>query len=182
MWPFKKKRLEPGFWVSCSMPGIKRLEDGSFEMDFTEAEKSSISSYLKMIQGMADEEAVARDGEGASAVFHPDTIPIFQALGLWQYARGLLLDMDFESTAEVRLELTTKITASLTKAYSLSGFPIFLYDLAHAYDSSGDANAGELYSEFLDKNRHYKRSAMYDLYLQERNLEECVAEAKKKVR
>jgi hypothetical protein len=160
-----------------------RLPDIPLEGSFTEEENNAVSSYLNMVQDMADEEMMSRAGEGAHAMFHPETHPIYQGLGLADYAdkvRGRAL---FETDERERHKLMTKIINALTKAVSLSGFPILIYDLGCAVEAAGDtAAAKRLFGDFLERNRLVKRTSMYEIYLKQRNLKEAVSEAEKKMR
>jgi hypothetical protein len=183
MWPFKRKRRELAFWISRPMPGIERLPDGSLEMSYTEEEQDAVTSYMKMMQRMADQEAESREGKGARATFHPDVEPIFRAIGLSQYGNDLSRSMEFGWDETKRDQAAPRIIAALTKAYSLSEFPIFIYDLARVFEGIGEnALAKDLFAEFLDENQHFKQTSMYEIYLQQRNLREAVREAKSKSR
>jgi hypothetical protein len=160
----------------------RRLPDIPLEEPFSEEEKNAVSSYLRMVQGMADDEMASQGHEGAHAMFHPDTHAIYQALGLADFADKLRGEALFETDEGERLKLLRKIIGALTKAVALTGFPIFIYDLGCAVEAAGDASgAKRLFGDFVAKNKQVKRTSMYEIYLKQRNLEEAVSEAENKI-
>jgi hypothetical protein len=179
MWPFKKRRREVAFWISAPVPGVKRLPDGSIEVSYTEEEQRAVGTYLETMQRAADEEAKVHAGAGSRALFHPEAERILRAIGLARYAEKLGVRILSDSDQDSRQEYSNKVIAALTKAYSLSEFPIFIYDLGCAFLAAGETEMGRtLFSDFLRENRIFKPTSMYQIYLQERNLNEAIRKAK----
>jgi hypothetical protein len=84
MWPFEKKPKESraAFWVTEPLPGIRRLADGSLDISLTDEEEH------KHLKQMLNIFAMERSG-GAEVRVHPEVARVFQAQGLWCYARDV---------------------------------------------------------------------------------------------
>lgn len=162
MWPFRNEQ---------NLPGFSRDRKGIYTFTLTDEEQTEINKQFDLFKDFyVHPSAAERLRKGV------------MARGLTYYAQHQIMISGFEKQESDKKLLIEKAMAAALKAYSLYPLPIYLYDLASFTEMARDVTAAkEAFKKYLNAQSSFKPDQIDKIFLQERDVDEAIKDAKSKI-